>query len=113
MSIKNLTLIAATLATTATFASAASAGSFFEAGNSIDNGPVLEIGYVKSDSDGVLAVYNYSAGVQGTLVGKTAVKAGANTSVEINADRLVVGDVIAVLEVNGQAVATKNLIINQ
>tara|TARA_R110002051_G_scaffold136488_1_gene209116 strand:+ start:11457 stop:11798 length:342 start_codon:yes stop_codon:yes gene_type:complete len=113
MSIKNLTLIAATLATTAAFASTASAGSFFEAGNTINNGPVLEVGYVQSDSDGVIAVYNYSAGVQGTLVGKTSVNAGANPSVEIDADRLVVGDVIAVLEVDGQAVATKKLIINQ
>uniref|UniRef100_UPI00404898A6 hypothetical protein n=1 Tax=Yoonia sp. TaxID=2212373 RepID=UPI00404898A6 len=113
MSLKNLTLIASTVAATASFASAASAGSFFEAGNAINNGPVLEIGYVQSDSDGVLAIYNYSAGVQGTLVGKTAVKAGANPSVEINADRVVAGDVIAVLEVNGQAVATKTLTINQ
>ena len=113
MSIKNITLIAATLAATAAFASTASAGNYFEAGTTIDNGPVLEVGYVHSDADGILAVYNYAAGVQGALVGKTAVKAGANPSVEIDADHFVSSDVIAVLEVNGQAVATKNLTLAQ
>ena len=113
MSIKNNTLIAATLAATAAFASTASAGNYFEAGTTIDNGPVLEVGYVHSDADGILAAYNYAAGVQGALVGKTAIKAGANPSVEIDADHFVSGDVIAVLEVNAQAVATKNLTLAQ
>ena len=113
MSIKNLTLVAATLAATAAFASTASAGNYFEAGATIDNGPVLEVGYVHSDADGVLAVYNYANGVQGALIGSKAVKAGANPSVEIEADNFVSGDVVAVLEVNGQPVATKAFTLAQ
>jgi hypothetical protein len=112
MSIKNFTLIAATLAATAAFASTASAGNYFEAGNSITNAPILQVGSVHSDSDGVLALYNYSTGVKGALIGTARINAGANPSVTIDNNNLVLDDVVAVLEVNGQAVATKTLIVN-
>jgi hypothetical protein len=109
MSIKNLTLAAATLAATASFATVASANSYFEAGANVDSGAVLEIGSVIAESAGVVNLYNTANGVQGALVGSTQINAGLNPDVEIKADRLVGQDVIAVLEVDGVAVATKTL----
>ena len=109
MFIKNLTLAAATLAATASFATVASANSYFEAGANVDSGAVLEIGSVIAESAGVVNLYNTANGVQGALVGSTQINAGLNPDVEIKADRLVGQDVIAVLEVDGVAVATKTL----
>ena len=105
MSIKTIALAAATLAATASFASA---DNYFEIGTNLDNGSVLELGLVRSDADGIVNIYSYNAGVQGKLLGSEMVRAGANTDVRVNVGSVTTRDVIAVLEVNGQAVISKD-----
>ena len=107
MSIQNLVLAAATVAATASFASSVSAQSYFGFGTNLDNNAVLEIGLVRSDADGVVAVYDDASGVQGALLGTQKVHAGANSDVRVNVGKRPVRDVITVLEVNGQPVVTK------
>ena len=51
-------------------------------------------------------VYNYSKGVQGALLGTQTVNAGANTDVRINVGTNNAYNVLAVLEIDGQAVTS-------
>ena len=51
-------------------------------------------------------IYNYSQGVKGALLGTQAVNAGANTDVRINVGINNVYNVLAVLEIVGQAVTS-------
>ena len=103
MSIKKLALIAATLAATA---STASASNYFGIGENRNSGTTLEVGLVRAETAGVVNIYNYSKGVQGALLGTQAVNAGANTDVRVNVGINNAYNVLAVLEIDGQAVTS-------
>ncbi|KJZ19495.1 hypothetical protein [Loktanella sp. S4079] len=102
MSIKTIALAAATVAA---LGSAASAESYFELGDNLDAGSVLELGLVRADADGVVEIYTSNAGDLGTLIGTETVHAGANSDVRVNVGSAPQQDVIALLKVNGQVVA--------
>lgn len=108
MSIKNLVLAAAAIASAVSFASTASADNYFSGSNNLDRSEDLEIGFVRADTNGVVNIYSYSNGVQGQLLGSEAVLAGGNADVIVDLTHNLSDDVLAVLEVNGQAVATKD-----
>lgn len=94
-------------ASTALLASAAAADSFsFNTGFDSQS---IELGQVSSSANGVVSIYDYHAGQQGELLGTEDVFAGANYDVRVTLDQPAVNDVIAVLTVDGQIVATQEL----
>jgi hypothetical protein len=104
MTLKTIAL-AATAATV--LASAASADAFgYNVG--IDSQSV-ELGQVTSGANGVVSLYEFHAGEQGPLLGTETVAAGANYDVRVTLDRPAIHDVLAVLTVDGQIVATQEL----
>ena len=105
MSIKTIALAAATVAATA---SAASATSYFQYGETVEKGSVLELGLVRADMAGVVEIYDYNNGELGTLLGTEMVNAGANSDVRVNVIYPPLNDVIAVLKIDDQIVATRD-----
>ncbi len=103
MSIKTLITAAAAIAITAGAASANTFG-FQE---SVEDRNSIELGLVTAAADGVVEIYNVQAGQQGALLGATMVNAGANEDLRINIGNGFKTDVLAVLKVDGQVVATE------
>ena len=105
MSIKMIALAAAAVAATA---GAAQADNYFSYGEVLEAGTTLDLGTVRAAGDGVVEIYNFQGGEQGALLGSTMVSAGANKDVRVNVGIDPRWDVLAVLKVNGQTVATKD-----
>ena len=103
---KLTTIIAATAI--ALTAGAASADNSFGFGDRLDNASTLELGTVRSASAGVVEIYDGRNGSLGALLGTQNVAAGANTDVRVNVGHGPDADVIAVLKINGQVVATQD-----
>ena len=110
MSIKKFALVAAALVSTA---SIASANNSFNVGSTLKDSSVLDLGLVRSEANGVVNVYDFGTGVQGALLGSEAVHAGANTDVRVDVTGSQATRAIAVLEINGQPVVTKDYMIIQ
>lgn len=108
MSIKSFTFVAVAFVSSVAFASVASAGSSFSIGDNRDAGTSLELGQVTSENSGVVSIYSYNDGQQGELLGTQSVHAGANNDVRVNVGNNTAYAVLAVLEVDGQAVASKD-----
>lgn len=103
MTIKNIIIAAAAVVATASVASANS----FDFDTRINTSDNLEIGIVSADNAGVLEIYDYRLGTQGRLLGTKDVRAGVNNDVRVPVGFAPAGDVLAVLTVNGQAVASQ------
>ena len=69
----------------------------------------VELGQVTASANGVVSLYDFHGGEQGALLGTEDVTAGANYDVRVTLDRPAVNDVLAVLTVDGQVVATQEL----
>jgi len=110
MSIKSIIFAAA--AAVAVTSTAASADSYFHFGLNLQASDVLELGNVTIDRDGVVEIYDYRLGTQGALLGSEPLHAGANTDVKIDTGFSTESDVLAVLKIDGQVVATKKYDIN-
>lgn len=110
MSMKTLVIAAATVAMTA---SAASADSFFSFGETLEDSSVAELGTVRAAADGVVEIYNFAGGEQGALLGMTNVTAGANKDVRVQIGSGYRNDVIAVLKIDGQVVASQDYDIDR
>lgn len=104
MTIKTFIFAAAAAAVTAT---AGAADTYFEQGRTLESGDVLELGLITADSAAVLEIYDYHTGAQGKLVGSERLSAGANTDVRVNTGLPQNKDVIALVKIDGQVVATK------
>lgn len=104
MSFKAFIIAAATVASTATMASAVS---YFELPRAQNTAGTIELGTVRAEAAGVVEVYDYGTGEIGTLIGTRDVAAGANADVRINTPVPVRRDVIAVLKVDGEVVASE------
>ena len=101
---KTLTIAATATALTA---GAASADSYFGFAESFEDRNSIELPLVAAEGDGVLEIYNLKAGEQGALLGTATVNAGANEDVRVNIGNGFKTDVLAVLKVGGQIVATE------
>ena len=108
MSIKSIALIAATIAATAGAASA----NQLPFGETLQPGNTIAFGTVTADGAGFVELYDFRKGVRGDLLGVEAVRAGANTNVRIDVGIHGNSDVLAVLNVGGQEVLTKDYDIN-
>jgi len=106
MSIKFTALAAAAIATlgTATLAD----NSFFSFQERLNDGSILELGTVTSEGNGVVEIYDYHGGEIGALLGSEDVHFGANANVRIPVGVAPNSDVIALLKVDGQTVATRD-----
>jgi len=104
MTFKTLTIAAAA---TTLLASAAAANTFSYT-SGFDSQSV-DLGAVTANGAGVVEIYDYHAGQQGALLGVEAVNPGANYDVSVTLDQPAVNDVLAVLTVDGQVVATQEL----
>jgi hypothetical protein len=104
MSIKAFAIAAVALASTA---SVASATNYFELPRAQDATSIIELGLVRAEADGIVEIYSRADGEQSMLLGTEAVRAGANTDVRVNTGAPARNDVIAVLKVDGEIVATE------
>ena len=108
MSVKTI-ILAAAIATTGSFAAA---DSYFENGRTLDRDDTLELGLVRAESAGIVEIYDFHNGVQGKLLGTETVRAGANTDVRVNVGFERSKDVLAVINIDGQAAVSKVYDIN-
>ncbi|MFQ1700328.1 hypothetical protein ACJ5NV_07015 [Loktanella agnita] len=109
MSLKTIILAAAA---SATVASAAAADTYFQNGPRLDEGTVLELGLITADNASVVEIYDYHAGQQGALLGTEMLNAGANPDVRVNTGGKTTRDVLALVKVGSEVVATKSFDIN-
>ena len=110
MSIKAFAIAAVALASTA---SVASANSYFELPRAQSSTNNLELGIVRAEADGIVEIYSRTDGEQSVLLGTQAVRAGANTDVRVNTGTPLRSDVVAVLKVDGEVVASETYRIDR
>ena len=110
MSIKFTAIAAAAIAVLGT-ASAADT-SYFQYQSQLDDSSVLELGTVTAEGMGIVEIYDFRGGEQGALLGTEEVSFGANADVRVNVNNTQTTDVLAVLKVNGETVATRDYDIN-
>jgi len=103
-----LTTLIAAAAIAASTATVASADNSFGFGDRLDNAATLELGNVRASADGVVEIYDNANGTLGALLGTQDVTAGANRDVRVNVGHGPDADVIAVLKIDGQIVATQD-----
>ena len=106
---KSIALAAATVAATASIASANNA---FPFGESFEQTDQFELSFVRADAAGEIQIFDYHHGVRGALLGTEAVNAGVNTNVKIDLGLGANRAVLAVLNINGQDVLTKDYDVN-
>ena len=99
---KLLSLVAAALVATT---GAAMASNTFGLNEVQTSDHLIELGTVVATGNGVIEVYEYQAAQQGRLLGSDAVHAGANTNVKVSLGSTAADNFLAVLTVDGQAVA--------
>ena len=103
--LKSIALAAATVAATASIASANNA---FPLGESFEQTDTFELSTVTAEGAGVVEIYDFHNGVRGALLGSEDVRAGVNTNVRIDLGLGANKDIVAVLNVAGQEVLTKD-----
>ncbi len=91
---------------------AAADSSYFSFQRNLDAQSTLELGTVLSEGNGVIEIYSYNRGEIGALLGTESVHNGANANVRVNVGIEPRADVLAVLTVNGQTVATREYLID-
>ncbi|WP_341212043.1 hypothetical protein [uncultured Limimaricola sp.] len=67
---------------------------------------VVELGIVRSQSSGTVEIYTMGPNGTMILLGTEPVHAGANSNVRVHVDQPVRQDIVAVLRVDGQVMAT-------
>ena len=77
-----------------------------------DDDSIVELGRIHADSAGVVHIYALDAGKMGALLGSEDLHAGANSDIRIPLIDNPKQDAMAVLEVNGQVVATQEVRFN-
>ncbi|WP_210529516.1 hypothetical protein [Rubellimicrobium arenae] len=86
-------------------AGAASASNTFALSEVQGSQTLIELGTVVAGDHGRVAIHDYHAGQKGRLLGSAAVRAGANSDVKVSLTPSTTDKVLAVLLVDGQAVA--------
>lgn len=94
------------LVAAAALALPASADSYFTCMNPLPKEATLELGTITSDGEGVVEVFDYRLGRQGESLGTVDINEGANADVRMNIGMPPLGDLLAVLTVDGEVVAT-------
>lgn len=87
-------------------ASVTSAESYFVCMGSLPTDAMLELGTITSDGPGVVEIYDYRLGEKGKMLGSFEVNEGANPDVRFDLGMPPLGDLLAILTVNGEVVAS-------
>lgn len=103
--LKTIVLAAATIAATATTASAYNALPF---GETFEQTDTLAFDFVRAEGAGTIEIYDFRTGVRGDLLGSEEVRAGVNTGIKVDLGLGANSDIIAVLNVGGAEVLTKD-----
>ncbi|MEO9863293.1 MAG: hypothetical protein ABJO29_01725 [Yoonia sp.] len=103
--LKTIVLAAATIAATATTASAYNSFPFGETYTETDQ---LQLDFVQADGAGTVEIYDFSNGVRGALLGTEEVRGGVNTNVKVDLGLGANQDILAVLNVGGTEVLSKD-----
>lgn len=80
--------------------------SYFTCMSPLQRDASLELGNITAEGAGVVEVYDFRLGEQGELLGTVEVNEGANSDVRLNIGMPPLGDLLAVLKVDGEVVAT-------
>ena len=86
--------------------SGASAESYFVCMGSVPAKSVLDLGLITSEGDGVVEIYDYRLGEKGEMLGTIDVHEGANPDVRFDIGMPPRGDLLALLTVDGEVVAS-------
>ena len=105
-------LLALTLAALVGSTTLAAAESTFTLPQVQDDDSIVELGRINADGDGVVHIYALDAGKMGALIGSEAIRAGTNSDVRVPLIDNPKQDAMAVLEVDGQVVATQEVRFN-
>ncbi|MGR3500444.1 MAG: hypothetical protein ACU0E9_16325 [Limimaricola soesokkakensis] len=101
-------LAAALLATTVTGAEAMIGDNAFTSLERIrSQSSLIDVGRVRSEGMGMVEIYSMNSDGTQTLLGSQPVHAGANNNVRVHIGHPVQRDIVAVLRVDGQVVATR------
>jgi hypothetical protein len=106
MTTRTLALTAALVMGSATLASAEST---FYLERIQDADDIVRFSNVLAEEDGVVEVYSFRQGRIGDLLGRESVSQGVNSDVMISVRTQPVGDLMAVLKVDGQVVASQEV----
>lgn len=109
----NTKAIITALAISAASATTLWAEAHFAFGDYLAPSSILEFGMINTDSDGVLEVYDFIAGVQGDLIGSEKLHAGANPDVRVNVGHTPQQDVLAIVKVGDHAVSVKHFHVHE
>jgi hypothetical protein len=77
-----------------------------------DDDSIVELGRINADGSGIVHIYALDAGKVGALIGSEAVRVGTNPDVRVPLIDNPKQDAMAVLEVDGQVVATQEVRFN-
>jgi hypothetical protein len=110
MSVKAFAIATAALVSTA---SVASATSYFELPRTQGVTSTVELGLVRAEGQGVVEIYDILDTDFAAPIGVQAVNLGANDDVRINTGAPVRRDVVAVLRVDDEIVATERFRVNR
>jgi hypothetical protein len=69
----------------------------------------VDLDFVSASGNGTVAIYDYSNGEQGKLLGTETINAGANQNVNVRLSPAATHDVVAVLTVGGQTAAVQEI----
>ena len=111
MSTKFIALALAALVGSATLAAADV--NYFSVEKTQDTSSRLDLGTIRAAADGVVEVYDFQGGSQGALLGTVPVYAGANGDVQVNVGTAPLGNVVALLNIDGETVATQRFQLNR
>jgi hypothetical protein len=103
----------ATAALIGTSSVAAANIDYFSLNPTASAGSSIDMGVVRASGDGVVEVYELRGGELGALLGSQPVTAGANSNVSVSVGIPPRSDVMAVLRVNGEIVATNQIRITR
>jgi len=94
-------------------AGTASASNYFGVEMAQDSTSYVPVELVNASGDGIVEIRDFRLGEAGELLGTTDVHAGANHNLKVNIGTRPLGDVIAILKVDGQIVATQEIDITR
>jgi hypothetical protein len=104
--------LALTLAALVGSTTLAAADSSFTLAQVQDDNSIVELGLINADGAGTVHIYALDAGKMGALLGSEPVHAGSNSDVRVPLIDNPKQDAMAVLEVDGQVVATQEVRFN-
>jgi hypothetical protein len=109
MNIKIVSL--ALVAALGSVSAAAASESYFTFGNTISAKSTVDFDLVRAEGAGTVAIYDYTGGVKGVLLGMADVNSGANTDLKIAVPPNAAQQLLAEIIVDGQTVASKQYFV--